>query len=78
MAKYGEISPSLIGETITVKPTEGGYQKDKEAVIMDETKTLLMVRVDGEMYNWKFSKKDLLRTGRDKNEFPRYMLDIEL
>lgn len=77
MAEYGCLSPCDIGRKCLIVPTEGGYQKSKSAVVMDETKTLLKVRVDGELYDWKFSKKDMLRTGHYKNDFPRYRLEIE-
>ncbi|WP_210467466.1 hypothetical protein [Vibrio crassostreae] len=76
MAEYGELSPSDIGRECILKPTHGAYQKAKSGVIIDETKTLLKVRVDGEIYNWKFSKKDMLRTGYDKSQFPRYELSF--
>lgn len=76
MAKYGELSPCDIGRECALKPTQGANQKAKSGVIIDETKTLLKVRVDGEIYTWKFSKKDMLRTGRDKSQFPRYELSF--
>lgn len=76
MAEYGELSPSEIGRECALKPTQGARQKAKSGVIIDETKTLLKVRVTGEIYVWKFSKKDMLRTGHDKNQFPRYELSF--
>ncbi|WP_347364394.1 hypothetical protein [Vibrio vulnificus] len=76
MAVYGELSPCDIGRQCLVNPTQGGYQKCKSGVVVDETKTLLKVRVEGEIYNWTFSKKDMLRTGKDKNQFPCYTLSL--
>ncbi|AZS26369.1 hypothetical protein DYL72_15805 [Vibrio anguillarum] len=76
MAEYGELSPSEIGRECTLKPTQGAYQKRKSGVVVDETKTLLKVRVEGEIYYWKFSKQDMHRTGLDKNRFPRYTLSF--
>lgn len=74
MAEYGKLSPCDIGRPCLLNPTQGAYQKQKSGVVVDETKTILKVRVEGEIYDWKFSKKDMLRTGRDKNTFPCYQL----
>ncbi|MBH0074013.1 hypothetical protein I6F48_00345 [Pseudoalteromonas sp. SWYJ118] len=76
MAKYREISPSLIGCSCVIKPTLGCYQNSKFGVVVDETKTLLKIRVEGESYNWKFSKKDMLRTGIEMKEVPCYKLEF--
>ncbi len=76
MAVYGELSPCDIGRQCLINPTQGGYRKCKSGVVVDETKTLLKVRVEGEIYNWTFSKKDMLRTGKDKNLFPCYTLSL--
>ncbi len=77
MAKYMELSPCLIGHSCVIKTTQGGHQKNKQGVIVDETLTLLKIRVDDECYNWKFSKKDMLRTEVEKTEFPCYMLELD-
>jgi hypothetical protein len=76
MAKYGEISPSSIGCSCVIKPTHGSYQNSRSGVVVDETKTRLNIRVEGESYNWKFSKKDMLRAGIEKNEVPCYELEL--
>lgn len=76
MAVYGELSPCYIGRQCLINPTQGSYQKCKSGVVVDETKTLLKVRVEGEIYNWTFSKKDMLRAGKDKNQFPCYTLSL--
>jgi hypothetical protein len=59
-----------------IKPTHDSYQKSKSGVVVDETKTLLKIRVEGESYNWKFSKKDMLRTGVEMKEAPCYKLEF--
>ena len=58
-------------------PTEGAYQKPKQAKIVKETKTLITVsEIDGVFGKWVFSKRDMLRTGIHKKEFPRWKLTI--
>jgi RNase P/RNase MRP subunit p29 len=76
MAKYGETSPSLIGCSCVIKSTHGSYQNSSSGVVVDETKTLLKIRVEGESYNWKFSKKDMLRTGGEMNDIAYYKLEL--
>lgn len=62
---------------IELLPTEGCYQKPRSAVLVRETQTLLIVRPDGEFYDWRFSKYDGLRTGADKEKFPRYKISTQ-
>jgi hypothetical protein len=76
MAKYGEISPSSIGCPCVIKPTHSSQQNSKSGVVVDETKTRLNIRVEGESYNWKFSKEDMLRTGIEMNEVSCYKLEL--
>lgn len=68
MAKYGELSPCELGRECLLEPTQNFDLQKKSGVIVDETKTLLKVRVDGEYYldYWIFSKKNMLRTGENK------------
>lgn len=59
---------------ISLTPTQGAYQRTLRARLVRETATLIVVRPDTVGHDWAFSKKDGLRTGADKNEFPRYQL----
>jgi hypothetical protein len=59
-----------------INPTHDSYQNSKSGVVVDETKTRLNIHVEGEIYNWKFSKKDMLRTGIKKSEIPCYELEL--
>ena len=61
--------------TIEIKPTQGAYQKPITAELVRETKTLIIVKPEGYMYEWRFNKSDGLRVGADKNKFPRYQID---
>lgn len=63
MADYGQLTPCDIGRECHLQPTEGHHNKAKHGVIIDETKTLLKVRVSEETVSWAISKKDMLRTG---------------
>ena len=65
-----------MGDNIELHPTEGGYQKVLAAVFVRETRTLLIVRPDGSTYDWRFSKKDMLRSGPMKSKFPRYRIKL--
>ena len=65
---------SIYERLVRLRPTEGAYQKEKTGRIFKETKTLITVSVDGVIGEWVFSKKDMLRTGAYKNEFPRWLL----
>jgi hypothetical protein len=64
------------GRELKIVPTEGAYQKEKKATLVKETPAQYLVRVEGQMYDWRFSKKDMLRTGSDKKEFPKWMLVV--
>jgi hypothetical protein len=64
-----------IQRLVMLYPTEGGYQKPLTAKLLRETRTMFVVRVEGANYDWKFSKKDMLRAGAMKNEFPRYRIE---
>ena len=64
--------------SISIVPTMGSYQSSKSATLIRETATLWVVQVEGEMGEWRFSKKDSLRTGFYKYYFPCYMIDIKV
>lgn len=57
-------------------PTQGGYQPVLTAKLVNEGKTFWMVRPNGVHCDWKFSKKDGLRTGSMKYAFPAYRIDL--
>lgn len=59
---------------VTIVPNEGGYQKPLSGVVVGETKTKWIVDVDGKYGNWEFSKRDKLRLGIHKREFPCYKI----
>lgn len=65
-------------EKLLVKlvPTKGGYQPVLTAKLVGEGKTFWRVRPDGIHSDWKFSKKDGLRTGSMKYKFPAYRIDL--
>lgn len=65
-------------EKLLVKlvPTQGGYQSVLTAILVRATKTQWIVRPNGIHYDWKFSKKDGLRTGSMKYAFPAYRIDL--
>lgn len=62
--------------TVRLIPTQGGYQSALTAALIRETKTQWVVRPNGVHYDWKFSKKDGLRTGSMKYKFPAYRIDL--
>lgn len=64
------------GRIIKLVPTYGGYQDALTARLVRDTKTQWIVRPNGVNYDWKFSKKDGLRVGVMKNEFPAYRIEL--
>lgn len=65
------------GKRVQIVPTQGGYQRSKNAVVVRTTATLVFVQVDGERAPRKF-RKDGSPTGRDRTEFPVYVLKARI
>lgn len=66
----------MTNQAIRIVPTQGCFQLPLSATLVRETATLWIVKVEGQMAEWKFSKKDKLRTGSYKYDFPGHMIDI--
>jgi hypothetical protein len=68
---------------VILKPTEGNYQQPILGEIIKEDKGFYYVRINSKkrLFNinniWKFNKKDRLRVGEHKNDFPRYQITLE-
>lgn len=72
MAKHG----ALVGKIITLKPTQGGYQKPARGTIEEETPTRITVRL-AERYELRtFLKSDGQPYSRHDAVFPRYVADM--
>lgn len=67
---------SDVERVVIIHPTQGGYQNKLTAKFVRETKTQIVVRPNGAMYDWKFSKKDGLLVGAKKYDFPRYAIEL--
>lgn len=65
-----------VGQIIKLVPTQGGYQEALTSVLVRDTKTQWIVRPNGVHYDWRFSKKDGLRVGAMKHEFPAYRIEL--
>lgn len=70
----------MLNKLCILRPTSGCYQKVIKAIIVRETKCYYFVKAYNYEFNgeWKFSKKDNLRCGNDKEEFPRYKLTTDI
>ena len=60
----------------TLRPIEGGYQKDVSAVVVRDTPTMWVVIQDGKHNEEKYSKETMFKIGAGKNDFPRRKLII--
>lgn len=58
-------------------PTEGCYQKAKNARIVGETPTQWHVIVEGESYMRRFRKSDMLHVSPSERSFPNYRLTLQ-
>lgn len=68
---------SLVGKNVTIKPTQGAYQKSVPRVILHETATQITVQAEG--FNGKrFRKSDGLPVSKfDRESFPCCKVEIE-
>jgi hypothetical protein len=62
--------------TAYFEPTQGCYQKNKEAVIVRETKTQYIVKIKGERLERRIRKSDMLHVHPFYRQFPNYRLVI--
>lgn len=75
MAKYMELSPCIIGYECYV--IEGNNELAKKSgVIIDETKMLVRVQLENDLFEYRFSKRDMKPFGADKGFIEDYTLVI--
>jgi hypothetical protein len=71
MAKIGP----LVGKEVTLKPTQGAYQKVAKGEIVEETPTRITVRLVGRLDRITFIKSTGSPYSERDKKFPCYVLD---
>ena len=67
---------TLIGTAVSLKPTQGAYQKTFTGVIVAETKAQFTVR-SVELGERKFKKADGMPVARYHQQFPCYRAEVQ-
>lgn len=67
------MSESLIGKRITLRPTQGGYQKEQRGMIIHETSTRIIVRFESLYRLRTYIKETGEPYSKADAEFPRYV-----
>jgi len=62
------------GSVVRLVPTEGCYQKEKEAIFLCDTATEYRVRITDESYVRRFRKSTMLHVSPHDRQFPNYRL----
>lgn len=67
------MTTNLKGSTVTLRPTEGGYQKEKTGTVVHDTPKRIKVYVDGVGVR-TFNKSDGMPATKADAAFPRYVV----
>ena len=67
---------SLVGKKVTLKPTQGAYQKARQAVVLQETATQIEIEAEG-FSGKRFRKSDGLAVLKRDRQFPCFKVVFE-
>jgi len=67
-------SGDLFGSVVRLVPTEGCYQKEKEAIFLCDTASEYRVRITDEPRVRRFRKSTMLHVSPNDRQFPNYRL----
>lgn len=63
-----------VGDTVTLVPTEGGYQKEQTAIVQKVSPKRVTVRIQGRVGAITFNRDTGKGASRLDREFPNYRL----
>ena len=64
----------LLGRSVILIPTQGGYQTEKRGTVIDETPKRFAVRVSGRLGTITFSKASCMGASEYDRTFPNYQV----